>query len=114
MTDQSWVNECPIIISVCDTDGIMLSMNDRAVQNFEDQGGEGLIGTDIYECHPEPSRSKFKRMMKEEKTNATIFNKGNAKYMFYQAPWYENGELKGFVEIGFEIPEGLAKTISDD
>jgi len=105
MTDQSWVKEFPAVVSVCDTQGIMLAMNDRSVAHFADRGGEKLIGSNLFDCHPEPARSMFKQLMETQQQNSVVIERNGKKWLFYQAPWYQNGQFSGFVEVGFEIPE---------
>ena len=37
--DHSWVKEFPGAVTVCDTDGIITEMNDKAAKVFEADGG---------------------------------------------------------------------------
>ena len=57
--NSAWVKEAPYAITVCDKQGIILAMNDRSRQAFADYGGAELIGTNLLDCHPEPSKSKL-------------------------------------------------------
>ena len=49
---NNWIKEIDIAITVCGKDGIILSMNDKALSTFKDDGGEKLIGTNVLDCHP--------------------------------------------------------------
>ncbi len=62
MQNIDWVKEFPASITVCDIEGVILYMNDLAIEVFKDDGGVSLIGTNLLECHPEPSRTKLKNM----------------------------------------------------
>ena len=59
MTDTDWVKELPAAVTVCDADGTILFMNDMSIKAFEEDGGAALVGTNLLDCHPEPSRSKL-------------------------------------------------------
>jgi hypothetical protein len=53
MTNPFWAGEFPAAITVCDPEGVILEMNDRAAKTFQDQGGRALIGTNMLDCHPD-------------------------------------------------------------
>jgi transcriptional regulator with PAS, ATPase and Fis domain len=104
MGDHAWVQEFPGSITVCDPEGIILEMNGRAAKTFQDQGGAALIGSNLLDCHPEPSRTKLARLMEARERNVYTIEKGGVKKMIYQVPWYREGKYSGFVEVSFEIP----------
>ncbi len=104
MADHSWVQEFPGSIIVCDPDGIILEMNDLAVQAYRDQGGIGLIGTNMLDCHPEPARTKTERLLETRQANVYTIEKAGVKKLIYQAPWSRDGRYAGFVELSLEIP----------
>jgi transcriptional regulator with PAS, ATPase and Fis domain len=104
MDIHSWVREFPGAVTVCDAEGRIVGMNDKSVEAFTDDGGACLIGTDVLDCHAEPSRSKLKDMMEKGRTNVYTIQKKGKKKLIYQSPWYKNGRYAGFVEISFEIP----------
>jgi PAS domain-containing protein len=107
MSNHAWVKELPAIITVSDADGIIIAMNDKAIEYFEEDGGERLIGTNVLDCHPEPSRSKFEAMIKAEQDNIYTFEEDGVKMMAYQTPWYKGGKYAGFFEILIEVPEEI-------
>jgi transcriptional regulator with PAS, ATPase and Fis domain len=107
MSENAWVEEFPGAVTVCDTDGRIVAMNDRSLEVFSADGGAKLIGTDVLDCHPEPSRTKLKKMMDERRTNVYTIQKNGKKKLIYQAPWYENGAYAGFVELSLEIPSDM-------
>jgi transcriptional regulator with PAS, ATPase and Fis domain len=102
-----WARELPAAITVCDKDGKILDMNERAGKTFEKDGGPGLIGKIVLDCHPEQAREKLKRMLATQESNCyTIEKKGNKK-LICQAPWFQNGKYSGFVEISIDIPDKM-------
>jgi transcriptional regulator with PAS, ATPase and Fis domain len=112
-TDFSWVKEFPGAITVCDPDGIILEMNDKAELVFKDDGGRALIGKNVFDCHPEPARSQLAEMMKTRQRNVYTIGKNGVKKIIYQTPWYINGEYAGFIELSLEIPIEMPHFIRD-
>jgi transcriptional regulator with PAS, ATPase and Fis domain len=104
MREQAWVREFSGAVTVCDRDGVVLQMNDRAAAVFQADGGRALVGTNVLDCHPEPSRSKLTTMLATGQANVYTIEKDGVKKLIYQAPWYREGEYAGFVEISLEIP----------
>jgi transcriptional regulator with PAS, ATPase and Fis domain len=101
---NSWLREFSGSITVCDPDGIIVEMNDQSARTFAADGGRALIGKNLLDCHPEPSRSKLQEMLREQRANVYTTEKHGVKRLIYQAPWYINGEYAGFVELGLEVP----------
>ena len=104
MADHAWVKEFPAAVTVCDTEGRIIEMNRRSAEGFAADGGAGLVGTNVLDCHPEPSRSKLRKMMDERRANVYTIKKKGKKKLIYQSPWFEDGVYAGFVELSFEIP----------
>ncbi len=104
MNQNAWVKEFPGAVTVCDTEGRILEMNDKAAEVFASDGGRALIGANVLACHPEPARSKLKDMLAAGRTNVYTIKKKGRKKLVYQAPWSEGGRYAGFVEISFEVP----------
>jgi transcriptional regulator with PAS, ATPase and Fis domain len=104
MDTNAWIKDFPGAVTVCDAEGRIVAMNDRALEVFAADGGAKLIGTDILDCHPEPSRSKLKGMMDERRTNVYTIQKSGKKKLIFQAPWFVKGTYAGFVELSVEIP----------
>jgi transcriptional regulator with PAS, ATPase and Fis domain len=108
-----WVKEFTGAITVCDSNGIIVEMNDQAAESFREDGGENLIGTNLLECHPEPAKTKLKQLMERREVNVYTIEKGGVKKLIHQAPWYVNGKYRGFVEISLEIPREIPHFIRD-
>ena len=104
MPKPDWLSELPIAITVCDKDGIILEMNQLAIETFKNDGGAELLGTNVLDCHPEPSRTQLADMLVNQTKNIYTIEKNGVKKLICQTPWYEQGEYKGFVELSIELP----------
>jgi transcriptional regulator with PAS, ATPase and Fis domain len=104
MQNFNWYNELDAAITVCDIDGIILEMNEKASVNFEKWGGKSLIGKSLYDCHKEVSNEKIKKILDTQKPNIYTTEKNEIKRIVIQKPWFENKTLKGIAELVFEIP----------
>ena len=104
MAEHEWVEEFKGAVIVTDENGIILEMNERAVKNLEDDGGRALLGTNVLDCHPEPSKTKLKEIMAERRTNVYTIEKRGVKKLIFQTPWTRGGRYRGIVELSLEIP----------
>lgn len=107
MHKHSWADELPVSVTVCAVDGTILEMNDEAAKVFAKDGGRMLIGTNVLECHPEPSRSQLAEMLARQTSHSYTIEKNGRRKMIHQTPWFAGGVYRGFVELAFEIPEHL-------
>ena len=83
-----WVKEAPLAVTVCQPEGVIIEMNDRAAQTFAESGGRDLIGKNVLDCHPEPARSKLKSLLAGHRTNVYTIRKNGRKKLIFQSPWY--------------------------
>ncbi len=104
MSEHDWIKEFPAAVTVCDKNGIILEMNDKAAKTFEKDGGRNLIGCNLLDCHPEQARSKVEALLAGHEKNVYTIEKNGIKKLIYQSPWYRDGEYAGFVELSLEIP----------
>ena len=93
MNNTPWTKEFPGDITVCDAAGVILEMNDGAARSFAKDGGRELVGSNLLDCHPEPSRSKLQELLAAGKPNVYTIEKGGVKKLIYQSPWYEEGDI---------------------
>jgi len=107
MAEHEWVKEFPGAVTVCDRDGVVLAMNDRAAAGFAADGGRALVGTNVLACHPEPARAKLAKMLASGEANVYTIEKDGVKKLIYQAPWYRDGAYAGFVELSLVVPFAL-------
>ena len=104
MNISIWPDQVSAAITVCDENGVIIYMNEKSKTTFAKDRGGALIGTSLFDCHPEPSRTKLQNQFKSQKPNAYTIEKDGIKKMIYQAPWFENEKFKGLVEFSMEIP----------
>lgn len=113
VSSHSWVNEFPGAITLSDANGIILEMNLKAAENYKDDGGEKLIGTNMLDCHPEPARTKVKELLERPRINVYTIEKGGVRKLICQTPWYESGKYQGFVELSLVIPDPIPHLVRD-
>ena len=89
---------------VCDSAGVILEMNKKSVESHLADGGRKLIGSNMMNCHPEPARSKLKRLMKSRQNNVYTVTKGRGRRLIVlQAPWYTKKKYRGYVQITLKM-----------
>src|SRR6266540_7203421 len=84
MTDHAWIKEFPAAITVCDAEGILLEMNDKAAKTYESDGGYKLIGSNMLDCHPGLSREKTEKLLAARVKNVDTIEKKGIKKLIYQ------------------------------
>lgn len=104
---MDWVREFPGAVTVCDLSGVILAMNDKAIADFANYGGAELIGQNLLDCHPEPSKSKVRELLESGRRNVYTIEKRGVKKMIYQSPWFKDGQRAGLMELGLELPAEL-------
>lgn len=108
-----WSDEFEGAVTICDRKGIITYMNNVSKKQFLKYGGGDLVGSNLLDCHPEPSRSKLAEMLKAPVTNTYTTEKAGIKKIIHQSPLYENGMFSGLIEISFELPQPLPHFIRD-
>jgi transcriptional regulator with PAS, ATPase and Fis domain len=91
-------------VIVSDSNGNIVYLNEKAVINFQKEGGSSLIGKNLKDCHKEYSNEKIRKMMETHEKNVYTIEKKGKKKLIYQAPWYHDGRFAGLVELSLEIP----------
>jgi len=109
----NWSDEFEGSVTICDLDGVITYLNKTSRKQFEKYGGADLIGKNLLDCHPEPSRNKLKEQLKNPATNTYTIEKGDIKKIIHQSPLYENGVFSGVIEISFVIPEPMPHFIRE-
>jgi HAD superfamily hydrolase (TIGR01509 family) len=104
----AWVETLPAAVTVTDAEGTILAMNELACEVFAEDGGAALIGRSVFDCHPEPARTKTVELYRQREPNHyTITTRQGKRKIIHQMPWRRGGEFAGFVEISIVIPEEL-------
>jgi len=110
---HEWIRDFPAAITVCDRDGLILEMNEKACATFASRGGAALISTSLFDCHKPCSVAIIRDMLATGKNNVYTIEKQGVKKLIYQQPWYQNGELGGLVELSLELPDTMAHHVRD-
>ena len=100
-----WAKELNCAVTVCDTKGVILYMNDKACHTFSKHGD--LIGKNLFDCHNSKSIEKINEMLATGGSNSYTIEKKGIKKMIYQTVWKEEGVIAGLVEISMEIAEEM-------
>jgi transcriptional regulator with PAS, ATPase and Fis domain len=103
----AWCNEFDAPITICNEKGIIVYMNDKSISQFAKYGGKALLGKNLLDCHPEPSKSQLSDMLKHPSSNIYTSHKKGEDTMVIQKPWTQNGKFKGLVEISFVMPSKM-------
>lgn len=105
MEDIKWAEQLNCAVTVCDKEGIVLYMNERARATFAKSGE--MIGRSLIPCHNERSRAIIAHMLATGESNSYTISKNGQRKMIYQTPWRKDGEIAGLVEISMVIPEDM-------
>jgi len=101
---MNYFDEINAAVTVCDTEGTIIYMNDRSATVFEKEGGKELVGKSLFDCHPEPALTKVKELLANGSTNIYTIEKNGVKKIIYQSPWLIESKIGGMVELSIEIP----------
>jgi transcriptional regulator with PAS, ATPase and Fis domain len=99
----NWARELPAAVTVCDRNGVILEMNDKAKSTLSDD----LVGRNVLDCHPEPARTRLAELLAAGRSNVYTIEKNGRRKLIYQSPWYRDGQFAGLLEISFELPATL-------
>ena len=102
-----WVDGVKVAITVTAADGTITEMNPRSIETYAADGGAALVGRSVFDCHPEPARTKTLELYADRRPSSYTIRKGGQKKIIHQLPWFEDGRFAGFVEISIPIPDEL-------
>lgn len=105
IADIQWAEQMNCAVTVCDAEGVILFMNEKARATFAKHGD--LIGKNLFECHSEASCNKIRHMLATGESNSYTIDKAGVKKMIYQTPWRRQGVIAGMVEISMVIPQEM-------
>lgn len=107
MNEINWAGELCVAITVSDTSGKILYMNDKAAATFDKNGGKELVGQNLRDCHLPVSWEKILGIMNSQKANCYTVEKEGIRKLIYQSPWFDEGKLSGLVEFSMVIPVNM-------
>lgn len=100
-----WAKELNCAVTVCDTQGIVIYMNDKSKETFKSAGD--LIGKSLIPCHNENSRKIIAHLLETGGTNVYTIDKNGVKKMIYQTAWKQDGKVAGLVELSIVLPPDM-------
>lgn len=100
-----WAKELNCAVTVCDTQGIVIYMNDKSKETFNSAGE--LIGKSLIPCHNENSRKIIAHLLETGGTNVYTIDKNGVKKMIYQTAWKQDGKVAGLVELSIVLPPDM-------
>jgi transcriptional regulator with PAS, ATPase and Fis domain len=100
-----WMEHYPAAVSVCDTEGTIVAMNRPAMDLFSTYGGGNLIGSSLFDCHPEPANAIIRRLLRDQTANTYFTEKNGVRKLVHQKPWYHEGQFSGLTETIIVLPE---------
>ncbi len=104
---NQWPDILSASITVADADGTITYMNAASAQVFAADGGLQLLGTNVLDCHSEPSRTKLANMYKDRKPNHYTIEKNGLRKIIHQMPLFDGEKFQGYVEISIPIPNQM-------
>jgi transcriptional regulator with PAS, ATPase and Fis domain len=100
-----WAKEMNCAVTVCDTEGIIIYMNDKAKATFASHGD--LVGKSLMGCHSDRSKGIIVHLLETGGYNAYTIEKEGLRKMIYQTAWKQDGKVAGLVEISMVIPQDM-------
>lgn len=100
-----WAKEMNCAVTVCNTKGDIIFMNEKACNTFAKHGD--LIGKNLRDCHSERSWAIIEELLATGGKNVYTIEKNGVHKVIYQTAWKENGVVGGLVEISMEVPEEM-------
>jgi len=113
ISTMEWIEKLDGNVIVSDENGRIIYMNERALAQYEKEGGRDLIGRDLLECHSESSRKKILEIMTSGEKNVYTIEKKGRKKIICQSPWFVDGKFRGIIELSLVIPAEMPHYIRD-
>jgi hypothetical protein len=104
MTNFNWIESYPHCVTICDTKAIIIAMNAVSRQNFKKYGGGKLIGSSLFDCHPESANAIIRKQLATRGKNTYITESTEKKRLISQVPWYKDTIFGGLVETIIDLP----------
>lgn len=94
-----WYKELNCGITVCDSHGNIIYMNDKAILL---KHGD-LTGKNIFECHNPNSCEIICHLLETGGQHIYTIEKNGIRKLLYQSAWKEQGVVKGLCEFMVEL-----------
>ncbi len=101
-----WTQAIGCAATVCDREGIILYMNERARETYKKRGN--LIGFNLMNCHNERSREIINHLLASGETNTYTVQKNGIRKLIFQTPWRDDeGSIAGLAELSIPLPTDM-------
>ena len=100
-----WAKEMNCAVTVCDAEGVILYMNDKAKATFAKHGD--LVGKNLMGCHNDKSKEIIRHLLETGGSNAYTIEKEGLHKVIYQTAWKQDGKVAGLVEISMVVPADM-------
>lgn len=102
MMRYEWAQEMNCNVTVCDTVGKIIFMNEKSIAKYGN-----IMGQNLFNCHHPKSQEKIKELLATGGSHVYTIEKNGVNKMIYQTAWQNEGVVGGLVEITFELPAEL-------
>jgi transcriptional regulator with PAS, ATPase and Fis domain len=102
-----YLYETNFAVTICDTDGLIIYMNQKSESTFAKYGGKNLIGKSLYACHNSNSCDAIKELLKTGKSNSYTIEKNGEKKLIYQTPIFHENKISGLVELSIVLSSDM-------
>ncbi len=99
-----WIASYPHCVTVCDSQGIIIAMNEVSRENFKKYGGKDLMGSSLFDCHPPSANTIIREQLASQTGNTYITKSNDRTRLINQQPWYRDSSFGGLVETIIELP----------
>lgn len=107
MESPAWLDGIDVALTVCDREGVIIFMNEKAAKTFAADGGRSLLGKNLAACHPAPALRRIRGILKTGAANSYTIEKKGVRKLIHQVPWFRDGAMGGLAEFSFVIPADL-------
>ncbi len=103
MADFNYLDNVEFAATVCDTEGIVLYQNARAIKRDGD-----VTGRNLYDCHGPKACEMIRRMIETGTTNTYQIIRHGRHKLLHQTPWFDaEGHLGGLIELAIDLPDDM-------
>jgi hypothetical protein len=94
-------------VTVCDTNFMIVYMNEKSAQTFASYGGASLVGSSLVACHKPASIVAMRKILESGIPNIYTISKQGKKKLVWQGVWKSEGAIGGLVELSMPIPDSM-------
>ena len=108
-----WLDSIDAGITICDKNGIITYLNEKAAADLSKYGGFKLLGKNLLDCHNESSKQILKDMFEKVSERIYTIEKEGVKKLICQKPFFEKDKFAGILEFVVVLPAEMPHYIRD-